>query len=140
MDAIETSVFFFFFNLSADVPASGVYFASYEWLQRVLTPEGKSRSDLSVKVTLFAGGMAGIFNWMVAIPPDVLKSRLQTAPEGKYPNGIRDVFRELIKHEGVRALYKGAAPVMLRAFPANAACFMGYEVAMKFLNWLAPNL
>ena len=27
--------------------------------------------------TLFAGGMAGIFNWAVAIPPDVLKSRLQ---------------------------------------------------------------
>ncbi|XP_070394706.1 mitochondrial carnitine/acylcarnitine carrier protein-like isoform X2 [Dermacentor albipictus] len=127
-------------TLLRDVPASGMYFASYEWLQRVLTPKGGSRSDLSVKVTLFAGGMAGIFNWLVAIPPDVLKSRLQTAPEGKYPNGIRDVFRELMKHEGVRALYKGAAPVMLRAFPANAACFMGYEVAMKFLNWAAPNL
>lgn len=27
---------------------------------------------------LFAGGMAGIFNWAVAIPPDVLKSRFQT--------------------------------------------------------------
>ncbi|KAL1425072.1 hypothetical protein MTO96_019526 [Rhipicephalus appendiculatus] len=60
--------------------------------------------------------------------------------KGTYPNGIRDVFRELMKNEGVRALYKGAAPVMLRAFPANAACFMGYEVAMKFLNWAAPNL
>jgi solute carrier family 25 carnitine/acylcarnitine transporter 20/29 len=35
------------------------------------------RADLSVGRTLFAGGMAGIFNWMVAIPPDVLKSRLQ---------------------------------------------------------------
>ncbi|KAH6929256.1 hypothetical protein HPB50_025376 [Hyalomma asiaticum] len=65
-------------TLLRDVPASGMYFASYEWLQRVLTPKGGSRSDLSVKVTLFAGGMAGIFNWLVAIPPDVLKSRLQT--------------------------------------------------------------
>ena len=27
---------------------------------------------------LFAGGMAGIFNWMVALPPDVVKSRLQS--------------------------------------------------------------
>lgn len=27
---------------------------------------------------LFAGGLAGIFNWVVAIPPDVLKSRFQT--------------------------------------------------------------
>ncbi|XP_054166311.1 mitochondrial carnitine/acylcarnitine carrier protein-like [Oppia nitens] len=127
-------------TLLRDVPASGMYFMTYEWLQQVLTPEGKSRSDLSAGRTLFAGGMAGIFNWMVAIPPDVLKSRLQTAPEGKYPNGIRDVFRLMLKEEGIGALYKGATPVMLRAFPANAACFFGYELAMKFLNKFTPNL
>uniref|UniRef100_T1IWA6 Mitochondrial carnitine/acylcarnitine carrier protein n=1 Tax=Strigamia maritima TaxID=126957 RepID=T1IWA6_STRMM len=125
-------------TLLRDVPASGMYFMTYEWLQRVLTPEGRSRGDLSPLRTLFAGGMAGIFNWVVAIAPDVLKSRLQTAPEGTYPNGIRDVFKQLIKEEGPKALFKGAAPVMLRAFPANAACFLGFEVAMKFLNWLAP--
>ncbi|XP_054710058.1 mitochondrial carnitine/acylcarnitine carrier protein-like [Uloborus diversus] len=127
-------------TLLRDVPASGMYFMSYEWLQRVLTPAGKDRSEISVWRTLFAGGMAGIFNWSVAIPADVLKSRLQTAPEGTYPNGIRDVFKHTMKEEGIRALYKGATPVMLRAFPANAACFMGYEVTMKFLNWTAPNL
>jgi len=33
---------------------------------------------LSAWRTLFAGGSAGIVNWLVAIPPDVLKSRLQT--------------------------------------------------------------
>jgi hypothetical protein len=33
---------------------------------------------LSAWRTLFAGGMAGIANWVVAIPPDVLKSRFQT--------------------------------------------------------------
>ena len=37
-----------------------------------------SRGELSVWRTLFAGGMAGVCNWAVAIPPDVLKSRLQT--------------------------------------------------------------
>lgn len=127
-------------TLLRDVPASGMYFMTYEWLQRVMTPAGKSRSDLSIPQTLFAGGMAGIFNWMVAIPPDVLKSRLQTAPTGTYPNGVRDVFRQLMKEEGVLALYKGATPVMLRAFPANAACFLGFELAMKFLNWVAPGV
>jgi len=42
------------------------------------------------------------------------------APEGKYVNGIRSVFVELVREEGVFALYKGVTPVMLRAFPANA--------------------
>ena len=37
-----------------------------------------STSELSALKTLFAGGMAGIANWVVAIPPDVLKSRFQT--------------------------------------------------------------
>ena len=126
-------------TLMRDMPASGVYFMSYEWLQTILTPEGKTRSDISVSRTLFAGGMAGIFNWMVAIPPDVLKSRLQTAPEGMYPNGVRDVFRSIIREEGIATLYRGATPVFLRAFPANAACFMGYELAKKFLNYIFPN-
>ena len=37
-----------------------------------------SRNDLSVSRTLVAGGIAGMFNWGIAIAPDVLKSRLQT--------------------------------------------------------------
>merc|ERR1712096_401757 len=95
-----------------DAPASAAYFARYELLQRWL--QGPDRQALSVGSTLFAGGMAGIFNWLVAIPMDVVKNRLQAAPE---------------------ALYKGAVPVLLRAFPANAACFMGYEAAMYGPNY-----
>ena len=41
------------------------------------------------------------------------------APHGKYPNGIRDVARELLREEGVLALYRGVTPIMLRAFPAS---------------------
>jgi solute carrier family 25 carnitine/acylcarnitine transporter 20/29 len=61
-----------------DVPASAAYFGGYEILQRLMVPEGGDRSQISIGKTIFAGGMAGIFNWMIAIPPDVLKSRLQT--------------------------------------------------------------
>jgi len=123
-------------TLARDVPASGMYFAFYEIIQRTLTPEGSSRSDISVGRTLVAGGLAGMLNWSVALPQDVLKSRLQTAPEGTYKYGIRSVFRHVMATEGPKALFKGAAPLMLRAFPANAACFMGYELGMKFLNML----
>ncbi|CAG0883454.1 unnamed protein product [Cyprideis torosa] len=124
-------------TLLRDMPATGMYFASYEFLKKALAPEGDK--GLSVGRTLLAGGIAGMCNWAVAIPPDVLKSRLQTAPEGTYPNGIRSVFKQLMKEEGIKACYRGTAPVMLRAFPANAACFMGYEATIKFLNYIAPN-
>jgi len=70
---------------------------------------------------------------------DVVKSRLQAAPDGMY-KGALDVLNKTVAKEGVGALWKGAVPVLLRAFPANAACFLGYEAAMYGLNQLAPNL
>jgi len=125
-------------TLLRDVPASGAYFMGYEMLLQNITPEGQSRADLSPARILLAGGSAGILNWMVAIGPDTLKSRYQTAPAGTY-TGVKDVFVKMMRNEGPSALFRGLTPVMLRAFPANAACFLGYEVTMKALNVLAPN-
>jgi len=68
----------------SDVPASGMYFMTYEWLQRTLTPEGQKPGEIGLLRTIFAGGMAGICNWAVAIPADVLKSRLQTGTKNDY--------------------------------------------------------
>jgi len=77
-------------------------------------------------------------NWVPAIPVDTLKSRLQIAPEGKYPSGIRSVAAEIFNEhgllKGIAVLYRGTAPVMVRAFPANAACFLGYETALRLIN------
>ena len=43
---------------------------------------------------------------------------------------------ELIKEEGITGIYKGLGPAMIRAFPANAACFLGMEVSRKYLDML----
>ncbi|KAG9508629.1 Mitochondrial carnitine/acylcarnitine carrier protein, partial [Fragariocoptes setiger] len=120
-----------------DIPSTGMYFMTYEWAQRKLTPPGKTREDMSAGRTLLAGGTAGILNWTVAIPADVLKSRQQTAPPGTY-KGLSDVLHQTIAQDGLKGLYRGAAPIMLRAFPANAASFLGYETAMKALNYISP--
>ncbi|CAL7933433.1 unnamed protein product [Xylocopa violacea] len=124
-------------TLLRDVPASGMYFMTYECLKKWMSSED---GKVGILQTIFAGGFAGIANWVVGMPPDVLKSRLQSAPDNTYKRGIRDVCIILLKEEGPKALYKGCVPVMLRAFPANAACFLGFEVAMKFLNWALPSI
>eukprot|EP01064_Diplonema_japonicum_P028004 TRINITY_DN4210_c0_g1_i1.p1 TRINITY_DN4210_c0_g1~~TRINITY_DN4210_c0_g1_i1.p1 ORF type:complete len:296 (+),score=63.21 TRINITY_DN4210_c0_g1_i1:48-935(+) len=124
-------------TLTRDSVASAFYFSSYEYLKKLATPEGeKSPGSLS---TLVCGGTAGIFNWAFAIPFDNLKSKLQTDPNTfeKYPNGMRSVAAEMYRQQGfgaVSAMYRGFSAVMLRAFPANAACFLGYETAVKFLD------
>ena len=55
-----------------------MYFMTYEWLQKMLTPKDNKSDNIGILRTIFAGGMAGIANWLVGIPADVLKSRLQT--------------------------------------------------------------
>lgn len=106
------------------------YFGGNEAIKRALTPKGQDASDLNAFRVFFAGGCAGMINWVIAIPPDVLKSRIQTAPEGTY-RGIYHCFQVLMKEEGAGALFKGVGPAMARAFPANAACFLGVEFSKK---------
>jgi len=122
----------FLSTLARDGVASFFYFSTYEFLKYQFTQTGESSP--SVAGTLTAGGLAGILNWAGALPIDTLKSRLQIAPEGKYKHGIRSVFKEVMANEGIGALYKGFTAVMLRAFPANAACFYAYELALKGMN------
>ena len=119
-------------TLLRDCPGSGAYFAGYEWFKRQGIPEGGTPNDVSKSWILLSGGMAGICNWLVALPPDTVKSRYQANPE-LYTSSL-DCFNKLIAKEGPQGLFKGFAPIMLRAIPANAACFFGMELAMSFLR------
>jgi solute carrier family 25 (mitochondrial carnitine/acylcarnitine transporter), member 20/29 len=120
-------------TLARDVPGSGVYFAAYEIVKRAFIPVGGTSADLNSFHTLFAGGMAGLTGWIYMLPADTIKSRIQSAEPGQY-SGMMDCVRQLIKNEGYGALYRGIGPVFLRSFPANAACFWGFETAMNILN------
>ena len=40
---------------------------------------------------------------------------------------------EIVRAEGMGALFTGWSAAVCRAFPANAACFMAYEVALSVL-------
>jgi len=124
-------------TLSRDIPGSIAWFGTYEIVKRKLVElQGiEDPSKLSPLAVMVAGGFAGMACWGVSIPPDVLKSRYQTAPDGKY-SSILQVYTTLVKEEGFGALFTGFRPAMIRAFPANAACFLGMEVAKKALAFL----
>ncbi|KAI9475424.1 MAG: mitochondrial carrier domain-containing protein [Benjaminiella poitrasii] len=122
-------------TLLRDSPGSAAYFLAYELIKKGLTPAGARPEDLSFGAVLFAGGMAGVAMWTIAIPPDVLKSRLQSAPAGTY-SGLGDCLKKTLKTDGPSALFKGLGPAMLRAFPANAATFLGVEYSMRAMNML----
>ncbi|KAH8366280.1 hypothetical protein KR200_000337 [Drosophila serrata] len=121
-----------------DLPANGLYFLVYEYIQDVAKSTSPT-GQISTASTILAGGVAGMAYWIFGMPADVLKSRLQSAPEGTYKHGIRSVFKDLIVKDGPLALYRGVTPIMIRAFPANAACFFGIELANHFFRVVAPS-
>lgn len=47
---------------------------------------------------------------------------------GIYFNGIRDVFRELFRNEGIFVLYKGVIFVMLRVFLVNVVSLIVFFI------------
>lgn len=132
-----------FATLARDGPGSAIYFATYELLKKRLSaapailPSGEKAPapPLSLPAVMLAGGSAGVAMWALAIPPDTIKSRLQSAPHGTY-TGFMDCARKLIAADGVTALWKGFGPAMARAFPANAATFVGVELSLKAMEGL----
>jgi len=124
-------------TLWRDVPGSGGYFAAYEFVKRSFIPEGGTAKDVSTGALLFAGGMAGVVNWLLVYPIDIFKSRVQTDQTGKYKPGHRgmlQVYHEVLAEAGWKGLFKGLGPALLRSFPANAACFTAVELTMRVLN------
>lgn len=124
-------------TLWRDVPGGAVYFGTYEFMKRYIIKhhyDGETKK-ISPAAVLFSGGLAGMANWCVSIPPDVLKSRFQTAPPEKY-SGMMDVYREVIREEGHAGLFRGLRPALMRAFPANAACFFGMELSRSLLTFM----
>lgn len=124
-------------TLLRDVPGLMTFFTTYELLKQRLVHHEDGSITHMVRV-MMSGGLAGIASWLVSLPSDVLKSRVQAA--GKHEAAFRArfptwfVLRELLQTEGPLALYRGIVPVLLRAFPANAACFLGYEITKLCLQ------
>jgi len=120
-------------TLARDGPGSAAYFATYEVIKRRLTPKDESGKPgkLSLPAVMAAGGAAGVAMWIPVFPVDTVKSRLQSA-EGS--SSIMGTVRELYGRGGFKAFFPGMGPAMARAVPANAATFLGVELAHSAMN------
>lgn len=99
-----------------DVPAFGIYFASYEMLLDGLR---QTREESTFDVML-AGGTAGALSWLAVYPVDVVKSRLQA--NLRY-GSVRECVRDSLSKEGPKVFLRGCSPTLIRAFPTNAVTF-----------------
>lgn len=67
------------------------------------------------------GGLSGAIGASAVYPLNLLRTRLQSQGTAGHPRtytGIMDVTRQTLKHEGVRGLFKGLTPNLLKVVPA----------------------
>ncbi|KKF95103.1 putative mitochondrial carrier C12D12.05c [Ceratocystis platani] len=88
-------------------------------------------------VTGMIGASSGAFGATVVYPLNVLRTRLQT--QGTHMHratytGIWDVAHQTLKNEGVRGLYKGLTPNLLKVAPALSITWVVYENSKRFLR------
>ena len=118
-------------QIARDVPFYMVFFGGYELSRAALEPYMPPEA-----ATFVAGGLAGVVGWACVIPLDSPKSVVHAGWDyrvvGDFPRALGHVLRT----RGVRGLYTGILPAMLRAFPANAALFLGYETTRDAVRHL----
>ncbi|KAI9141259.1 mitochondrial carrier domain-containing protein [Paraphysoderma sedebokerense] len=116
-----------------DSIGTGVYFASYEVLKRVLSRI--SGNEAGPMIHLVSGGLCGMIAWTVIFPIDMLKSIIQKetlSSNPKYRNiyeCARAMYRE---HQSIKPFYRGMSATMVRAAPIHSLNWFVYEGVMKF--------
>ena len=103
------------------------YMISFEYLCRLVDPRGPD--FCSIPVTLITGGMAGIFSWLINLPIDTIKTRLQ-ADSFSNPrfSGTLNCAATLWRENGIRTFYRGLSAVVGRAFVMNGVTLTVYNV------------
>lgn len=81
-------------------------------------------------VSFIAGGNGGVALWLSIFPFDVIKTRLQI--ENSKIN-FNKMLYTIVKEEGLRNLYRGLMPTLVRTWPATAALIFTYDKTKSYL-------
>ncbi|XP_075491327.1 uncharacterized protein LOC142529635 isoform X2 [Primulina tabacum] len=94
--------------------------------------------DSTILVSLACGSLSGIASSTATFPLDLVRRRKQlegVAGRARvYNTGLFGIFRQIIRTEGVRGLYRGIMPEYYKVVPSVGIVFMTYETLKKLLS------
>eukprot|EP00536_Pseudo-nitzschia_multiseries_P016035 jgi/Psemu1/312702/fgenesh1_kg.1004_\ len=90
----------------------------------------KSLEELHLGEEAIGGLSAGILGTIIGFPLDLIKTRLQTGSSSSSSRGgpptIVSVGRDIVRSEGIPALYKGVGPPLISLSILNTTTFIQY--------------
>ncbi|KAG9351711.1 hypothetical protein JZ751_022962 [Albula glossodonta] len=109
-------------TIAREVPGYFCFFGAYEFCRSAFAEYmGEGKDDI------------GACLWLVVYPMDCVKSRIQVLSMTGRQAGFLKTFTNIMRTEGLKALYSGLTPTMIRTFPANGALFLAYEASRKMM-------
>lgn len=119
-----------FVNTIREVAFLSTYFFVYEGLRTEL-----ACSSISPEIVIpVAGGLSGAIAWTVSFPLDCVRAGVQGRRDLLSHMSAGHVFMDLIRSKGLRGLYAGVTPSIVRAFLVSGTRFSAYETTLWILR------
>ena len=125
-------------------PYSAIDLTTFEYLKQIIIRR-KARLNqcddddvaLSNFTTASIGAFSGAFGASTVYPLNLLRTRLQSQGTAIHPptyTGMWDVTVKTVKGEGVRGLFKGITPNLLKVVPAVSITYVVYDNSKAVLG------
>ena len=118
-------------------PYSAIDLTTFEYLKRFIASRKAQKmncrdEDVSISnfTTAGVGAFSGAFGASAVYPINLLRTRLQCQGTAIHPptyTGIWDVTAKTVKGEGMRGLFKGITPNLLKVVPAVSITYVVYD-------------
>ncbi|CAG0919223.1 unnamed protein product, partial [Notodromas monacha] len=126
-------------------PFTGLQFGFYSFFSHLIMPKSDQGREKTVLRTLLSGGLSGMAAKSLVYPLDVAKKRMQIqnmeeirAPHfgklKKYRNLVH-CMQSMMKHEGMRGLFKGYSASLWKAALSSGFHFCIYEQICNFFRY-----
>jgi len=116
----------------------GLNFSIYDFL----ITQGEDGSSKSIGLSGYAGSISGAVSKIMVYPMDTIKKRMQiqsvfgasTSAPGVIYKGMWDCLATIIRMEGVRGLYRGLFPSVLKTTIGSGLSFTFYRTTKNALE------
>ncbi|KAL4626862.1 hypothetical protein ACB092_05G127400 [Castanea dentata] len=128
-----------FTTLLRESSGNAVFFSVYEYVRYYMHSQLKAASSenshlIDAGIGILSGGLGGVAFWSAVLPLDVAKTIIQTSPDKSSSRNPFQILISIYRRAGLKGCYTGLGPTIVRAFPANAAAIVTWELAMKLLG------
>ncbi|KAF2842140.1 calcium dependent mitochondrial carrier protein-like protein [Patellaria atrata CBS 101060] len=131
-------------GLAGMFPYAALDLGTFEYLKKTISQHNAKKRGVHEEqampgsvATAAIGGFSGAFGASMVYPMNLIRTRLQSQGTVQHPRtytGIWDVLHQTVKGEGIRGLFKGLTPNLLKVVPAVSITYVVYENSKKMMQ------